>query len=72
MADAEEYPWSRLLDFKTENARASWDDGIYDPATLQAMQAVRAHNGPIIEDIDARLGEQQRTCAIMGHTRSEH
>jgi hypothetical protein len=65
MADAEEYPWSRQLDFKAENSCASWDDGIYDAATLHAMQGVRAHNGPIIEEIDARLGEQQRMYTPM-------
>jgi hypothetical protein len=64
MADAEEYPWCRPLDFKAANARASWDDGIYDGATLRAMEDIRAHNGPIIEDIDARLAEQQRVCTV--------
>jgi hypothetical protein len=64
MADAEEYPWCRPLDFKAANSRASWDDGIYDGATLRAMENIRAHNGPIIEDIDTRLAEQQSVCTL--------
>ncbi|CAK4033537.1 Hypothetical predicted protein [Lecanosticta acicola] len=60
-AEAEEFPWTRtLIDFPQEKAKAKWDDTIYDAEELAEMDAVRARNVPIIDDLDAKVQEQQR------------
>ena len=51
------YPWNRDIDFDIERANASWNDDIYDPETLAAMDATRARNAPIIERYDRAEGE---------------
>ncbi|KAI5369967.1 hypothetical protein Slin15195_G008450 [Septoria linicola] len=63
-AEAEEFPWTRQMNFPEEKERAKWDDTIYDPATLNAMANVRAHNIPLMDTIDARLQEMQRLARI--------
>lgn len=59
-AEADEFPWTRKLNFPEEKTKISWDDGVYDPKTLEEMNAIRARNVPIIDDLDAKVQEQQR------------
>lgn len=60
-AEAEEFPWTRQeLNFHDEKAKAAWDDSIYDADALKEMEAVRNRNVPIIDDLDAKVQEQQR------------
>ncbi|KAF2171225.1 hypothetical protein M409DRAFT_18342 [Zasmidium cellare ATCC 36951] len=59
-AEAEEFPWTREINFPEEKAKAKWDDGVYDAETLQAMEATRQRNVPIIDELDAKVQEQQR------------
>lgn len=59
-AEAEEFPWTRDLNFPEVKAKAAWDDGVYDAETLQAMEATRQRNVPIIDELDAKVQEQQR------------
>lgn len=59
-AEAEEFPWTRKLDFKEAKAKASWDLSVYDKETLDDMAATRNKNIAVIEDIDAKIQEQQR------------
>ncbi|KAK4506851.1 hypothetical protein PRZ48_000584 [Zasmidium cellare] len=59
-AEAEEFPWTRELNFAEEKANAKWDDGVYDAETLQVMEATRQRNVPIIDELDAKVQEQQR------------
>lgn len=59
-AEAEDYPWVRDLDFKAEKNKAAWDLSVYDQATLDDMAATRSKNIAVIEDIDAKIQEQQR------------
>lgn len=59
-AEAEEFPWTRDLNFKEEKENATWDDGVYDAETLQAMDATRQRNVAVIDELDAKVQEQQR------------
>lgn len=59
-AEAEEFPWTRDLNFKEEKEKATWDDGVYDAETLQAMDATRQRNVAVIDELDAKVQEQQR------------
>lgn len=59
-AEAEEFPWTRQLNFPEEKAKARWDDTIYEPETVREMAATRARNVRVIDDIDMKLQEQQR------------
>ena len=58
-AEAEAFPWNRNLDFAAAKANATWDDTIYDLATLNDMAATRAKNEKIIEKLDAEESERQ-------------
>ena len=60
-AEAEIFPWNRKLDFKATRANATWDDSIYEKATLAGMAATRAKNEAVIERIDGEENEKQRT-----------
>lgn len=53
------------MNFPEAKLNASWDDTIYDAATLNAMAKVRAHNIQLMENIDARLQEMQRKFEIL-------
>ncbi|KXT10429.1 hypothetical protein AC579_7884 [Pseudocercospora musae] len=70
-AEAEEFPWTRQLNFREEKAKASWDDSIYDPMILREMQATRERNAPIIDQIDSRLQETQRIARAAKKTREK-
>lgn len=60
-AEAEEFPWTRTdINFTIAKAEAKWDDSIYDAKAIEEMNAVRARNEPIIDDLDAKVQEQQR------------
>lgn len=59
-AEAEEFPWTRQLNYPEEKANAKWDMSIYDAVMLEEMRATRLRNGPIIEQIDSKLQETQR------------
>lgn len=59
-AEAEEFPWTRQIDFAAEKARATWDDSVYDPVALREMDATRARNVAIIDELDAKVQVQQR------------
>ena len=59
-AEADDLPWARDMDFKEARANATWDDSIYDPKTLAAMEAVRTHNAAVITQLDGKIAEQQR------------
>ena len=48
-AEAEEFPWTRQLDFKVEKEKATWDDGIYDPKTLEEMDYIFSE-GPLFDN----------------------
>lgn len=69
-AEAEEFPWNRDMDFTEAKANATWDDSIYDPATLDSMAETRKHNGPIIERIDAEEAERQRKYYLKYESRN--
>ncbi|EME49310.1 hypothetical protein DOTSEDRAFT_49600 [Dothistroma septosporum NZE10] len=59
-AEAEEFPWTRQIDFAAEKAQATWDDSVYDPVALREMVATRLRNVAIIDELDAKVQEQQR------------
>ncbi|CAK1355758.1 hypothetical protein CB0940_00551 [Cercospora beticola] len=59
-AEAEEFPWTRQIDFPEAKKNATWDDTIYDRATLDDMEDTRRHNIHLIEGVDSRLQEMQR------------
>lgn len=59
-AEAEEFPWTRDLNFPEVKAKANWDDGVYEAETLQKMEATRQRNVPVIDELDARVQEAQR------------
>lgn len=59
-AEAEEFPWNRDIDFKSAKKNARWDESIYDPATLKAMEDTRARNEAVIARIDQAESERQR------------
>ncbi|KAF7195497.1 hypothetical protein HII31_03091 [Pseudocercospora fuligena] len=71
-AEAEEFPWTRQLNFREEKAKATWDDSIYDPVILREMQATRERNAPIIDQIDSRLQETQRIARAAKKTREKN
>lgn len=54
------FPWNRKIDFPAAKANARWDDTIYTPATVQAMQTVRDRNASKVDRIDAEDNEKYR------------
>lgn len=60
-AEADDFPWTRKLNFREAKENATWDDSIYSHETLVAMQAAREHNAKLIDSVDSKLGEAQRT-----------
>ncbi|KAF2214906.1 hypothetical protein CERZMDRAFT_82799 [Cercospora zeae-maydis SCOH1-5] len=59
-AEAEEFPWTRQIDFPKAKENVTWDDKIYEAATLNDMEDTRRHNMHLIEGVDSRLQEMQR------------
>lgn len=59
-AEAAEFPWNRDLDFIAAKNNATWDENIYDPATLTSMEQTRERNEAVIARIDQAESERQR------------
>lgn len=60
MAEPEEYPWHRNIDFRKAREEADWDDSGYDQAVLDSMAATREQNRPYVQEQDDNLSEKQR------------
>lgn len=63
-AEAGEFPWNRDIDFQAAKANATWDESIYDPATLRAMEQTRVRNEAVIARIDQAESERQRKFVL--------
>ena len=62
-AETDEFPWNRPLDFikarvasKTE---ATWDYSAYDESTLADMTRTRAHNEPVVAELEREITMKQ-------------
>lgn len=64
-AEADDFPWTRQLNFHEEKAKAKWDESIYSAGTLDGMRAAREYNARLIDGVDAKLGEAQRKCITL-------
>ena len=60
LSEADDLPWNRNLDFKKAKANANWDDSMYDPNALAAMEAIRNQNARVLVQLEAKLAEQSR------------
>ena len=59
-AEAEEFPWHREMDFRQAREDASWDDGIFNPVTLQNMEMTRKANERYMKRVDTEETDRQR------------
>lgn len=64
-AEADDFPWTRQMDFATAKAYADWDMSIYSKQRLDEMEAVRKRNAPAIELVDKGKDDQQRRSALL-------
>lgn len=58
--DASEFPWNRNINFEAAKAKAFWTNGLYDTATLDAMEEVRRGNKGYITNVDCEENEKLR------------
>lgn len=59
------FPWNRDIDFKAAKDAAVWNDDIYDAPTLKDMDATRARNIKIIEQVDGEENERAREYSTI-------
>ena len=70
-AETDEFPWNRQLDFiKAREALKigdTWDFSVYDKATIEAMNATRARNGPVLAKQEMQITLKQSKPSHVPH-----
>jgi hypothetical protein len=75
-AETDEFPWNRQLDFikarEVLKTGDTWDFSAYDKATIEAMNATRLRNGPVLAKQEMEITMKQSKPLHIPHILSCH